>query len=86
MQGRSLEGAGQEYSRGRVEAGAGKLQGRRKAEAAEEQVSSKAGFAHLLNFISIVLKTKKRLALIFWSGTSNNNRRILTCSMLFLAQ
>ena len=56
MQDRRLEGAGQEYGRGRAKAGAGKEQGRSRAGVGKEQESSKAGVVHIPNFIQIVLR------------------------------
>ena len=47
MQDRSLKGVGQEYSRGRVEAGAGEEQGRSRAGAGKDQESSEVGVVKL---------------------------------------
>ena len=91
MQGRSLEGAGQEYGRSRAEAGAGKEQCRSRAGAGNEQASSKAGVVRIPYFIQIVLKNgnlriRYWLALIGRSSRSKNSLSNFKLIPFFLAQ
>ena len=59
MQDKSLKGAGQDYGRGRAEAGDGEEQGRSRAGAGKEQESSKVVVVHIPNFTQIILRNRR---------------------------